>query len=42
MQTEAAFRNVLAGILEESFGVEVLKVTDYDDEGTVFGRPDQG
>jgi len=41
MQTEAAFRNALAGILEKSFGVQVVHVTEYDDEGEVFGRPDQ-
>jgi hypothetical protein len=41
MQSEAAFRNALAGILEQHFGVQVLNVNEYDDEGTVFGRPDQ-
>jgi hypothetical protein len=41
MQTEAAFRNALAGILEESFGVEVRNISEYDDEGVVFGRPEQ-
>ena len=41
MQSEAAFRNALAGILEENFGVEVLNVNEYDDQGEVFGRPDQ-
>jgi hypothetical protein len=41
VQTETAFRNALAGILEKNFGVQVLSVTEYDDEGTVFGRPDQ-
>jgi hypothetical protein len=41
MQSEAAFRNALAGILEQSFGVQVLHVNEYDDEGTVFGRPEQ-
>jgi hypothetical protein len=41
MQSEAAFRNALAGILEESFGVEVLNISEYDDEGVVFGRPEQ-
>ncbi|MBN2886542.1 MAG: DUF3782 domain-containing protein, partial [Chromatiaceae bacterium] len=35
------FRNALAGILEQSFGVEVLNINEYDDEGTVFGRPEQ-
>jgi len=41
MQSERAFRDALAGILEESFGVEVLHVNEYDDSGEVFGRPDQ-
>ena len=41
LQSEKAFRNALAGILEQSFGVQVVNVNDYDDEGTVFGRPDQ-
>ncbi|MGC1952739.1 MAG: DUF3782 domain-containing protein, partial [Gammaproteobacteria bacterium] len=36
-----AFRDALAGILEENFGVQVISVTDYDDQGEVFGRPDQ-
>ncbi len=39
--SERSFRNALAAILEESFGVEVLNINDYDSEGTVFGRPDQ-
>jgi hypothetical protein len=41
IQSEKAFRNALAGILEESFGVQVIHVNDYDDSGEVFGRPDQ-
>ena len=41
IKSERSFRNALAGILETSFGVQVLNVTDYDDEGLVFGRPDQ-
>ena len=41
IQSEQSFRNGLKGLLEESFGVEVLNVTEYDDEGEVFGRPDQ-
>ncbi|MGK7946732.1 MAG: PD-(D/E)XK nuclease family protein [Microcystaceae cyanobacterium] len=39
--SEKSFRNALAGILEESFGVEVLNINDYDPDGIVFGRPDQ-
>ena len=41
LQTERAFRDGLAAILEESFGVRVLNVNEFDDEGTVFGKPDQ-
>lgn len=41
LQSEKAFRDALAGILEKSFGVEVLNVNDYDSEGEVFGRPEQ-
>ncbi|MEA5533723.1 PD-(D/E)XK nuclease family protein [Crocosphaera sp. XPORK-15E] len=39
--SEASFRNALAGILEDSFGVEVVNINDYDPDGIVFGRPDQ-
>ena len=31
LQSEAAFRNALAGILEESFGVRVVNVNEFDD-----------
>jgi hypothetical protein len=31
----------LAGVLTQSFGVEVLNINEYDDTGEVFGRPDQ-
>lgn len=41
LQTEQAFRNALAAILEKSFGVEVMNINEYDDSGMVFGRPDQ-
>lgn len=41
LQSEKAFRDALAGILEQSFGAQVVNVNDYDDEGMVFGRPDQ-
>lgn len=41
MMSERAFRNALAGILEKSFGVRVLNITEYDSSGEVFGRPDQ-
>jgi hypothetical protein len=41
LQSEKAFRDALAGILEKNFGVQVINVNDYDDQGEVFGRPDQ-
>jgi len=41
LHTEQSFRNALKGILEDSFGVQVLNVTEFDDAGEVFGRPDQ-
>lgn len=41
LQSEKAFRDALAGILERNFGVQVINVQDYDDQGDVFGRPDQ-
>ena len=39
--SEHSFRTALKGILEKSFGVEVLNINEFDDEGLVFGRPDQ-
>jgi len=41
LNTEESFRSALKGILEESFGVEVVRVVEWDDEGEVFGHPDQ-
>ncbi|MEY2979344.1 MAG: hypothetical protein RLZZ435_3483 [Cyanobacteriota bacterium] len=41
LASEASFRNALAGILNESFGVDVLNLNLYDQEGEVFGRPEQ-
>lgn len=41
LYSEATFRNGLKAILEESFGVEVLNLNEYDQDGVVFGRPDQ-
>jgi hypothetical protein len=41
LHTEASFRNAWKGILQDLTDVEVLNVTEYDDEGEVFGRPDQ-
>jgi hypothetical protein len=41
LSSEAAFRNGLRAILQESFGVKVERYEDYDHDGLVFGRPDQ-
>ncbi|QEP43695.1 DUF3782 domain-containing protein [Ectothiorhodospiraceae bacterium BW-2] len=41
LQSERAFRDALAAILEQSFGVQVINVNEFDDEGSVFGAPDQ-
>jgi hypothetical protein len=41
LQSEKAFRDGLAGILEKNFGVEALNINEYDEQGVVFGRPDQ-
>ncbi len=41
LHTEQSFRNALKRILEDSFDVKVRNVTEFDDEGEVFGRPDQ-
>lgn len=41
IKSENAFRQALAGILEENFGVEVVNVNEYDESGEVFGRPEQ-
>ena len=41
IKTEESFRNALKGILEDTFGVEVLNVVEFDDTGTVFDAPDQ-
>jgi hypothetical protein len=41
LYSEASFRNGLKAILEESFGVEVMNLNEYNQDGMVFGRPDQ-
>jgi len=41
LHSEEAFRSALQGILEESFGVQVINLREWDDTGEVFGRPDQ-
>lgn len=40
LRSEESFRNALKGILKD-FDVEVLNVTEYDDDGEVFGYPEQ-
>jgi hypothetical protein len=41
LQSEKAFRDALAAILEKSFDVQVVNINEFDDSGEVFGRPDQ-
>jgi len=41
LHTEQAFRNALKSILEEFPGVEVYNITEFDETGQVFGRPEQ-
>ncbi|MEW6378228.1 MAG: DUF3782 domain-containing protein [bacterium] len=41
LHTEASFRNALAGILKDTFNIQVLNITEFDDQGEVFGHPDQ-
>jgi hypothetical protein len=41
IRAESSFRNALKGILEGNFDVRVLNINEYDDQGEVFGRPDQ-
>ena len=41
VSSERSFRNALAGILTDAFGVEVVNVSDFDTTGSVFGRPEQ-
>ncbi len=38
---ESSFRDGLKDLLEQDFGVQVINITEYDDDGEVFGRPDQ-
>jgi len=41
LRSEQSFRNALKGILGEVSGLEVINVVEYDEDGEVFGRPDQ-
>lgn len=38
-RSEKSFRNALKGILEEHFPIRVLNVSEFDEDGIVFGRP---
>lgn len=40
-RAESSFRDAIKGILEESFPVKVQRYTAKDEEGIVFGKPDQ-
>ena len=41
LQAESTFREAIKGILEESFPVKVERYLVMDNEGKVFGRPEQ-
>jgi hypothetical protein len=41
ISSEKAFRDALASVLERNFDVRVMNVNEYDEQGMVFGRPDQ-
>jgi len=41
VRAEETFREALKGILGDSFGVTIEQVTLWDEQGQVFGRPDQ-
>ncbi|OAD22815.1 protein containing DUF1626 [Candidatus Thiomargarita nelsonii] len=40
-QSEDAFRNGLAAILKEIPDIEVIHVDEHDDQGIVFGYPEE-
>ena len=41
IRAESSFHNELIELMEENFDVNVLNINEYDDQGEVFGRPDQ-
>ncbi|MDM8568020.1 DUF3782 domain-containing protein [Thiotrichales bacterium HSG1] len=41
LHSEASFRNALKGILTDIPNIEVLNVNEYDEDGFVFGHPEQ-
>jgi len=40
-QTEASFRNALRGILKDIPNIQVIRVDERDEEGVVFGYPEE-
>ncbi|MDW8087890.1 MAG: DUF3782 domain-containing protein, partial [Candidatus Calescibacterium sp.] len=41
IMAETSFRDAIKGILEEDFPVKVERYLKFDNEGNVFGKPDQ-
>jgi hypothetical protein len=41
LDSEDTFHHALTEILAETFGVKVTSITEYDEIGEVFGRPEQ-
>ncbi len=41
LRAEGSFREAIKGILEENFPVKVERYKAFDEEGFVFGKPDQ-
>ncbi len=41
IRAESPFHDDLIKLMEENFDVTVLNINEYDDQGEVFGRPDQ-
>ncbi len=41
LRAEGSFREAIKGILEENFPVKVERYRTFDEEGFVFGKPDQ-
>jgi hypothetical protein len=41
LYAEQSFRSALKGILEDLFNIRVVNVIEFDEQGQVFGRPEQ-
>ena len=41
IRADSSFHNDLIKLMEENFDVTVLNINEFDDQGEVFGRPDQ-